>query len=228
MSLKNRRTKKAGNVSKIGYWFEKVPEISRNLEPLTLLMIRTAGEASNYIRNHSTSKIESVNSKDVNLLHSIDRGPALEKLKKRVEFLRKNKKEIKEMEKKNGYVDLLSNFFKNSPFKSINSEVVAEIEKDKYITLSGVGRIGAIKIVFPEGIKIRTKVGQVDNCLKKRLHSINNLYIYGLRFSNLKKFNIDEKEILMKKRLNTKKCYKRGKFLKRRSKKFLSKVIPIL
>jgi len=58
----------------------------------------------------------------------------------------------------------------------------------------------AIKIVFPEGIKIRTKVGQVDNCLKKRLHSINNLYIYGLRFSNLKKFNIDEKEILMKKK----------------------------
>ena len=58
--------------------------------------------------------------------------------------------------------------------------------------------------------------------------SINNLYIYGLRFSNLKKFNIDEKEILMKKRLNTKKCYKRGKFLKKRTKKFLSKVIPIL
>ena len=99
MSLKNRRTKKAGNVSKIGYWFEKIPEISRNLEPLTLLMIRTTG-ASNYIRNHSTSKIETVNSKNVNLLHSIDRGPALEKLKKRVEFLRKNKKEIKEMERK--------------------------------------------------------------------------------------------------------------------------------
>ena len=132
------------------------------------------------------------------------------------------------MEKKNGYVDLLSKFFKNSPFKSINSEVVDEIEKDKYVTLSGVGRIGAIKIVFPEGIKIRTKLGQVDNCLKKRLHSINNLYIYGLRFSNLKKFNIDEKEILMKKRLNTKKCYRRGKFLKRRTKIFLSKVIPIL
>lgn len=227
MSFKNRR-KKAGNISKMRYWFEKVPEMSRNLEPLTLLMIRTTGEAYNYIKNHASSKIETINSKDINLLHSIDRGPALEKLKKRVEFLRKNKKEIKEMEKKNGYVDLLSKFFKNSPFKSINSEVVAEIEKDKYVTLSGVGRIGAIKIVFPEGIKIRTKVGQVDNCLKKRLHSINNLYIYGLRFSNLKKFNIDEKEILMKKRLNTKKCYRRGKFLKRRTKKFLSKVIPIL
>jgi hypothetical protein len=53
MSLKNR-TKKAGKVSKIGYWFEKVPEISRNLEPLTLLMIRTTGEASNYIKNHSS------------------------------------------------------------------------------------------------------------------------------------------------------------------------------
>jgi len=227
MSLKNR-TKKAGDLSKMRYWFEKVPEMSRNLEPLTLLMIRTTGEAYNYIKNHDSSKIETINSKDVNLLHTIDRGPALEKIKKRVDFLRKNKKEIKEMEKKNGYVDLLSKFFKNSPFKSINSEVVAEIEKDKYVTLSGVGRIGAIKIVFPEGIKIRTKLGQVDNCLKKRLHSINNLYIYGLRFSNLKKFNIDEKEILMKKRLNTKKCYRRGKFLKRRTKKFLSKVIPIL
>ena len=32
----------------------------------------------------------------------------------------------------------------------------------------------------------------------------------------------------MKKRLNTKKCYKRGKFLKRRSEKILSRVIPIL
>ncbi len=96
MSLKNRRTKKAGNVSKIGYWFEKVPEISRNLEPLTLLMIRTTGEAYNYIKNHSSSKIETVNSEDVNLLHSIDRGPALEKLKKRVDFLRKNKKKIME------------------------------------------------------------------------------------------------------------------------------------
>lgn len=228
MLLNNNKTKKAGNNSKMRYWFEKIPELSRNLEPLTLLMIRTAGEAANYIRTHSTSKIETVNSKDVNLLHSIDRGPALEKLKKRVEFLRKNKKEIKEMEKKNGYVDLLSNFFTNSPFKSINSEVVCEIEKDKYVTLSGVGRIGAIKIVFPEGIKIRTKVGQVDNCLKKRLHSINNLYIYGLRFSNLKKFNIDEKEIMIKKRFNTKKCYRRGKFLKRRSKKFITKVIPVL
>lgn len=227
MSLKNR-TKKAGNVNKLNYWFEKIPEMSRNLEPLTLLMIRTTGEATNYIKSHSSSKIKTVNSKDVNLLHSIDRSSALKKLKKRVEFLRKNKKKIKEMEKKNGYVNLLSNFFKNSPFKSINSEVVAEIEKDKYVTLSGVGRIGAIKIVFPKGIKIRTKVGQVDNCLKKRLHSINNLYIYGLRFLNLNKFDIDEKEILMKKRLNTKKCYKRGKFLKRRTKKFLSKVIPIL
>ena len=46
MSLKNR-TKKAGDLSKMRYWFEKVPEMSRNLEPLTLLMIRTTGEAYN-------------------------------------------------------------------------------------------------------------------------------------------------------------------------------------
>ena len=227
MSRKNK-TKKAGNVNKLGYWFEKVPELSKNIEPLTLLMIRTTGEASNYIKNHRSSKLEIVNSKNINLLHSIDRGPALEKLKKRVNFLRKNKKEIKEMEKKNGSVDLISNFFKNSPFKSINSEMVAEIEKNKYVTLSGVGRIGAFKIVFPEGIKVKIRVGQVDDCLKKRLNSINKLYIYGLRFNNLKRFDIDEKEILMKKSLSTKKCYKRGKFLKSKKKKFLSKVIPIM
>jgi hypothetical protein len=227
MSRKNK-TKKAGNVNKLGYWFEKVPELSKNIEPLTLLMIRTTGEASNYIKNHRTSKLEIVNSKNINLLHSIDRGPALEKLKKRVNFLRKNKKEIKEMEKKNGSVDLISKFFKNSPFKSINSEMVAEIEKNKYVTLSGVGRIGAFKIVFPEGIKVKIRVGQVDDCLKKRLNSINKLYIYGLRFNNLKRFDIDEKEILMKKPLSTKKCYKRGKFLKSKKKKFLSKVIPIM
>ena len=67
--------------------FQKYPEIPRNLEPLTLLMIRISGEASNYIKNHSSSKIKTVSSKDVNLLHSIDRGPALDKLKKRVDFL---------------------------------------------------------------------------------------------------------------------------------------------
>jgi hypothetical protein len=227
MSTK-KKTKTAGNINKLGYWFEKVPELSKNIEPLTLLMIRTTGEASNYIRNHHSSKLEIVNSKNINLLHSIDRGPALEKLKKRVNFLRKNKKEIKEMEKKNGSVDLMSNFFKNSPFKSINSEMVAEIEKNKYVTLSGVGRIGAFKMVFPEGIKVKIRVGQVDDCLKKRLNSINKLYIYGLRFNNLKRFSIDEKEILMKKPLSTKRCYKRGKFLKSRKKKFLSKVIPIM
>ena len=227
MSKKNK-TKKVGNVNKLGYWLEKVPELSKNIEPLTLLMIRTAGEASNYIRTHRSSKLEIVNSKNINLLHSIDRGPALEKLKKRANFLRKNKKEIKEMEKKDGYVDLMSKFFKNSPFKSINSEMIAEIEKNKYVTLSGVGRIGAFKIVFPEGIKVKIRVGQVDDCLKKRLNSINKLYIYGLRFNNLKRFDIDEKEILMKKSLSTKKCYKRGKFLKSKKKKFLSKVIPIM
>jgi len=227
MSKKNK-TKKVGNVNKLGYWLEKVPELSKNIEPLTLLMIRTAGEASNYIRTHRSSKLEIVNSKNINLLHSIDRGPALEKLKKRANFLRKNKKEIKEMEKKDGYVDLMSKFFKNSPFKSINSEMIAEIEKNKYVTLSGVGRIGAFKIIFPEGIKVKIRVGQVDDCLKKRLNSINKLYIYGLRFDNVKKFDIDEKEILMKKPLSTKRCYRRGKFLKSRKKKFFSKVIPIM
>lgn len=228
MSLKKTRKKKAGNINKINYWFEKIPEISRNLEPLTLLMIRTTGEANNYIKNHSSGKIESINSKNINLLHSIDRGPALEKLKKRIKFLKKNKEIIKQMEKKSGSVDLMSDFFKNSPFKSINAEQIAELDKSGFITLSGVGRIGAIKSVFPEGINIKIRVGQVDDCLKKRLQAINNLYIYGLRFNNIKNLNIKENEIKINKKMTTKKCYRRGKFIKSRKKKFLSKVIPIL
>ena len=33
--------------------------------------------------------------------------------------------------------------------------------------------------IFPEGIKLQMKVGKIDDCLKKRLIAINNLYIYG-------------------------------------------------
>jgi hypothetical protein len=71
----------------------------------------------------------------------------------------------------------MSDFFLQSPFKSINSEEIAEIKKNKYVTLSGVGRICAIKIVFPEGFNIKIKVGKLDECLRNRLRSINNLYM---------------------------------------------------
>ena len=79
-----------------------------------------------------------VNSKNINLLHSVDRGPALTKLKSRVEFLKKNKKFLKEIEKEKGSIDLMSDFFLQSTFKSINFEEIAEIKKNKYVTLSGV------------------------------------------------------------------------------------------
>lgn len=213
-------------MEKIGYWYKKLPELPSNLEPLTQLMIRTAGEARLYIKNHNTSLILVVNSNDINLLHSIDRPPALEKLKQRVEFLKKNKNEIKNLEKENGFINLSSKFFINSPIKSLNPEVIAEIKKNRYVTLDGVGRVAAIKLVFPEGIKLKLKVGKVDNCLKKRLNSINKLYIYGQRFKNVKDLN--EKEIKLSRRYNTKKCYRRGKFLKRQTKKLKNKIIPIL
>jgi hypothetical protein len=215
-------------MEKFNYWKKKIPELPRNLEPLTQLMIRTAGEANNYIKNHRTAKLTIVNSNNINLLHSIDRKPALEKLMSRVKFLKDNREEIKKMEKKDGYVNLSSKFFSKSPIKSLNSESIIQINEKRYVTRDGVGRIAAIKIVYPEGIKLKVKVGQVDDCLKKRLNSINKLYIYGLRFQNLKKFNIDEKEIKLCKKYNTKKCYKRGKFLKKQTKSIVSKFMPYL
>jgi hypothetical protein len=216
-------------ISKFDYWIDKLPEIQDNLEPLTQLMIRTAGETNFFIRQSKNNiGLETVNSKYIHLLHSIDREPALDKLKNRVEFLKKNKREIKGLEKKYGYVDLTSEFFMNSPFKSINAEQVARIDKKNYVTLSGVGRIGAIKIVFPEGLKIKIDVGKnIDECLKKRLIAISSLYLHSNLFSNLSKYGINEKEIISKKRVNTKKCYNRNKFLKTQKKRLFSKIIPI-
>jgi hypothetical protein len=207
------------SLDKIKYWYEKLPEIQSNIEPLTQLMIRTTGESHYYVKkNPSSSNLKIVNSKDINLLHSIDRDTAITKLLDRVKFLKKHKKEIKILEKKNGFIDLMSFFFTNSPFQSINSEIIAEVGNNnsnkKYLTLSGVGRIGAIKIVFPEGINLKIEVDLLDSCLKKRLIAINNLYIYSNRFENLKKYGIDEKEIIFSKRSITKKCYNRKKFLK--------------
>ena len=210
---------------KLKYWYAKYPEIPSNIEPLTQLMIRTAGECTNYIKHHSHSKtIKTVNSKDINLLHSIDRKPAIDKLLSRVKFLKQHKQEIKELEKQHGFVDLQSDFFLNSPFTSINSEIIAEVSTDKYMTLSGVGRICAVKIVFPEGLHVKIIVGKLDECLNKRLISINNLFIYSNRFSNLNKYGIQEQEIIQS--IRATKCYRRGKFLKTQRKNFLNKIIP--
>lgn len=210
----------------LSYWYDKLPEQKDNFEPLTLLMIRTAREAQHYINTHRTSSIQTIQSNNINLLHAIDRKPALDKLKRRVQFLKKHKDYIKEIQRVKGYIDLTSDFFINSPFKSITPEKIAEIKKNKYVTLSGVGRICAIKIVFPEGLKINVGVGTLDACLIKRLISVNNLFIYGLRFNNLRKYNINEKEILINKKSDTRKCYRRRKFLTNRNKSFSSKLIP--
>jgi hypothetical protein len=222
-----RRIREGGDINKIKYWIDKLPELRRNIEPLTLLMIRTAGEVNNYINNHNKSFVKMiVNSNNINLLHSIDRETSIKKTLNRAKFLKTNKKDLKSLEKKNGFIDLTSSFFLNSPFASINQEQIVELSKNKYVTISGVGRIAAIKMAFPEGIKLQMKVGKIDDCLKKRLIAINNLYIYGNRFANLYKYGIQEKEIMYCKHINTKKCYRRGKFLTKRTKKF--KLIPYL
>ena len=50
--------------SKLKYWVDKLPELKENLEPLTQLMIRTAGETYNFIDTRKERKsIEIVNSK---------------------------------------------------------------------------------------------------------------------------------------------------------------------
>lgn len=215
--------------SKLKYWVDKLPEIKENLEPLTQLMIRTAGETFNFITSHKKYiSTGIINSKYIHLLHSIDRQTALDKLKNRIDFLKNNKNILKQQEKTNGFIDLTSDFFLNSPFQSINAEVIAEINKTNYLTLSGVGRIAAIKIIFPEGIKIKIEVGKnIDNCLKKRLVAINSMYIYSNRFSNLERYSIIEKEIILKNRNVTKKCHNRKLFIKKQSKRLFNRIIPL-
>lgn len=215
--------------SKLSYWVDKLPELKENLEPLTQLMIRTAGETYNFIEKRKNRKaFETINSKYINLLHSIDRETALDKLKKRVNFLKEHKTELKHLEKTNGFVDLTSDFFINSPFQSINAELIAEINKTSYVTLSGVGRVAAIKIVFPEGIKIKIEVGKhIDNCLKKRLVAVNSMYIHSNRFANLKRYSINEKEIILSNRVLTKKCSSRKLFIKKQSRRLFNKIIPL-
>jgi len=75
-------------------------------------------------------------------------------------------------------------FFLKTPFESINQERIVELTKNKYVTISGVGRICSIKMTFPNGINLKMKVGKIDDCLKKRLTAINNLFIYSNRFAN--------------------------------------------
>jgi len=196
---------------KINYYYNKIPELKRNLEPLTHLMIRTTGE-SMYEKKVSS---KTVSTSSIHLLHSIDRKQALEKLEQRISFLETNKSVIQELEKKHGYVDLSSEFFLNSPFQSINSEVISQISS-QYVTISGVGRIAALKSVFPHGIRILINICPLDWCLKKRLVAIHSYYLYSHRFLNLKKYGIEEKEIQLP--IKKKTCKNRKAFLKTRNK----------
>ena len=196
---------------KINYYYKKLPELKRNLEPLTHLMIRTTGE-SMYEKKVVSKKVSTLS---IHLLHSVDREQALDKLEQRISFLKKNKSVIQELEKKHGYVDLSSEFFLNSPFQTINSEVIAQISS-QYVTISGVGRIAALKSVFPHGIRILVNVCPLDWCLKKRLVAIHSYYLYSHRFSNLKKYGLEEKEIQLP--IQKKTCKNRNAFLKTRKK----------
>lgn len=213
-------------LERFNYYRKKITEIPDNVEPLTWLMIRTTGESVYYAVKHKTIKTKIINSKDINILHSIDRPPALQKFNRRRKFLKKNQKNIEKMVKKRGFLDLSVDWIrKNSPFSSINNEIVITIrpkgKRKKYVTASGVGRIAAIQAAFPKGIKIKVDVGTVPYSLEKRLVAINSLYLYGERFENLKQYNIHVKEILYKrKKSKTAKRYNRKSFLKTRKKKF--------
>lgn len=220
--------------NKFKYWIDKLPEVQYNLEPLTQSMIRLSGEVQYYAKKrNNTKKTEIVNTKDINLLHSIDRKQALNKFNNRRKFLIDHKKELEEMLKKNGHIHLRDDFFKDTPFKSINNEVLVEInydgKKKKYITASGVGRIAAFHAVFKKGTKVKMDILKVPFSLQKRLVAVNNLYIYGDRFQNLKKYDIFPKEIIFtKKQPKYTKRYNRKRFVKTQKKKFLSKLIPYM
>lgn len=219
---------------KLKYWIDKLPEVQDNLEPVTQTMIRLSGEVQYYAKHHShTKKTVIVNTNDINLLHSIDRKPALDKFNRRRKFLLANKKTLEEMIKKMGYLDLRDKFFEESPFKSINNELLVEIKYDgkkkKYVTASGVGRIAAFHSVFKKGINVRMDVLKVHYSLQKRLVAVNNLYIYANRFQNLKKYDIYPEEIIfIRKKPKTYKRYNRKRFVKTQKRKFLNKFIPYM
>lgn len=215
---------------KIQYWVDKLPELKENLEPVNLKMIRTTGEVIYFSKKNKTNRKKIINSNDINILHTIDRKAALDKLENRIKFLKKNKNKINQMIRDNNYIDLTSDFFIESPFKSINHEILAKIDiyknKSKYLTLSGVGRIAAIQSVFPNGVPLKINVVTCNFNLQKILVSINNLYIYSNRFNNLRKYKINVSEIIFKRIQKTKKIYRRKKYLNSKKKTLMHQLIP--
>ena len=218
-------------INKISYWIDKIPEFKHNLEPLTLLMIRTTGEAHFFAEKNKTTRTKIINTKDINILHSIDRDSALKKFEKRKRFLEDNKETINNIIQEDKYLSLSSKFFHDSPFDSINEEVMAQINYNgnhtKYITISGVSRIAALQSVFKNGINIKLNVITINYKLQRRLVSINNLYIYGDRFNNLKKYDVIVNEIVYKnKNKNKTKKYSRNNYLKTMKTKIIDAFIP--
>jgi hypothetical protein len=218
-------------MNNLSYWVEKFPELRDNLEPLTLLMIRTAGEVMYFSKKNKTMNRQIVNSKEINILHSIDRDTSINKLKQRIKFLKDIKQDINLEIKNKSYLNLNTKLFDNSSMGSINEEVVAQINysknNHKYLTISGVGRIAAIQSVFPNGIPIKINVVTINYNLQKSLVAINNLYLYSNRFQNLKKMNITVNEIKYNRKPKTKKVYRRKNYIKSMNKKLRNFFIPL-
>ena len=184
------------------------------------------------MKQHQNIKNQIINTKDINILHAIDTAPALNKFLDRRKFLLDNKKQILDDIKNKGAFDMGADWLrKNTPFSSINDTMVASINPNqnkrflKYMTCSGVGRIAAIQAVFPDGIKIKIATVRVPYNLQKRLVAVNNLYLYGDRFQNLKKYHIDLKRsagfiAITRGKYSTSKNYGRQTYLKSRKNKF--------
>ena len=97
------------------------------------------------------------------------------------------------------------------------------------MTASGVGRVAALQSVFVNGIAVKVDVLKVHYDLQKRLVAVNNLYIYGHRFKNLRQYNITQNEIVFTKRnpKHTKK-YNRRRFVNTQKKTWINRIIPYM
>jgi len=169
----------------------KIKDTPKDIQPLNFLMIRTTRQAKKYAKKNIKYKI--INTKNIILLHPLDRKHAIKKFLKRKTFIKKKKKEIQKQIKIKGYYDL-EILNTNTPFTSTSKILVYNIKKNKYITGSGVGRISAIQSAFPNGIKIKIQVGTISYPIKKKLIDINTSYIHANKFKHTKKYGIYPKE----------------------------------
>merc|ERR1712096_290857 len=129
---------------------KKVIDLPKNAEPLNFLMIRTTREAKHYAKKNIKYKI--INTKNIILLHPLERKHAIRKFLKRRKYIRQNKKHIQTQIKTKGYLDLET--IRKKSHRSITKPLVHTIKPKgnttKYITGSGVGRIAAIQSIYPK------------------------------------------------------------------------------